>query len=325
MSDGEPPSIDKPFDDYFQDQAQLSTLLDTLVEKLRQGKSLELREQVFLSRFAKSVHARAVGSEFRSRISRMTRLASHFHNEVTLAALSNPAIADRLEAAIATGRRETGWVLSADIRNSTELMLRAKDASHFATFLSALSARMNSGLTNPCGYFDKFTGDGWLAFFADGLCGSLAELYALNASAFCQGEFSKVLNDYSPALFGAERPRTGLGIGLAYGEVQFVEIAKQKTIVGEAVVWACRLSGCPAGRTYLTKESMMRVREKYPQLGAKFRAVQQVVKPKGRRVVGWWRGDLSDFPELELVAPEWYLELNPDLMPLPKTRSSYSE
>jgi class 3 adenylate cyclase len=325
MSNGEPPDLDKPFDEYFQDQTHLSTLLGKLAEKLRQGKSLELQEQVFLSRFAKSVHARSVGSEFRSRISRMTRLASHFHNEVTLAALSNPSIADRLEAAIATGKRETGWVLAADIRNSTELMLRAKDASPFATFLSALSERMNSGLTYPCGYFDKFTGDGWLAFFADGLCGSLAELYALNASAYCHGEFQKVLNDYSPTLFGPERPRTGLGIGLAYGEVQFVEIAKQKTIVGEAVVWACRLSGCPADRTYLTRESMMRVLGKYPQLGVTFKTVQQDVKPKGRRAVGWWRGDLSDFPELELVAPEWYLELNPDLEPFPKTHRSPAE
>jgi class 3 adenylate cyclase len=313
MSQGVPPGIHKPFDEYLQDETQLSALLGTLEEKLRQGKSLELREQEFLSRFAKSVHARAVGSEFRSRISRMTRLASHFYNEVTLAALSNPQIADRLEAAIATGKRETGWVLSADIRNSTELMLKAKDASNFAAFLSALSERMNSGLTNPCGYFDKFTGDGWLAFFSDGLCGSVAELYALNASAFCHSEFLKVLNYHSPTLFGAERPRTGLGIGLAYGEIQFVEISKQKTIVGEAVVWACRLSGCPAGRTYLTRESMMRVRTRYPQLGANFRTVQQLVKPKGRRAVGWWRGDLRDFPELELLAPEWYLELNPNL------------
>jgi class 3 adenylate cyclase len=45
----------------------------------------------------------------------------------------------------------------------------------------------------------------------------------------------------------------GLGIGLDYGETHLVHLKDGLTVVGNPVVYACRLSGAPAGVTLLNQ------------------------------------------------------------------------
>src|SRR5262249_51499148 len=63
--------------------------------------------------------------------------------------------------------RVPAFVMSIDIRRSTDLMLKARDPRLFAEFVTGLCAKLKSLIVNNYGVFDKFTGDGVLAFFPD--------------------------------------------------------------------------------------------------------------------------------------------------------------
>ena len=52
------------------------------------------------------------------------------------------------------------FVISIDIRRSTELMLKARSSNHFANFLRDLCTDLMSTISDQYGVVDKFTGDG---------------------------------------------------------------------------------------------------------------------------------------------------------------------
>jgi class 3 adenylate cyclase len=56
------------------------------------------------------------------------------------------------------------FVMSVDIRRSTEMMLRANSPEAFALFVTALCGEIESIIKDTFGVVDKFTGDGVLAF-----------------------------------------------------------------------------------------------------------------------------------------------------------------
>ena len=60
-------------------------------------------------------------------------------------------------------RQCAAFVMSVDIRRSTELMLKARSPEAFAAFITTLCADLMSIVTESLGIFDKFTGDGVLA------------------------------------------------------------------------------------------------------------------------------------------------------------------
>ena len=59
------------------------------------------------------------------------------------------------------------FVVAVDIRRSTDLMLKARTPRHFAEFTTALCVELTQVLLESGGVFDKFTGDGILAFFSN--------------------------------------------------------------------------------------------------------------------------------------------------------------
>ncbi|KKO44825.1 hypothetical protein WG68_13380 [Arsukibacterium ikkense] len=62
------------------------------------------------------------------------------------------------------GKQIEAFVVSIDIRRSTELMLKAKTASAFAKFITTLCADFDNLIKENYGVVDKFTGDGILAY-----------------------------------------------------------------------------------------------------------------------------------------------------------------
>jgi len=59
------------------------------------------------------------------------------------------------------------FVVSVDIRRSTELMLKARSPKQFASFITTLCKQLINIVTDNYGVIDKFTGDGILAFFPE--------------------------------------------------------------------------------------------------------------------------------------------------------------
>lgn len=144
------------------------------------------------------------------------------------------------------------FVMAVDIRRSTELMLKARSPEAFAAFITTLCADLTNIITESYGVFDKFTGDGVLAFFPDFYSGNEAAYYAVSAADRCHSSFRHHYQRFRRS-FSSVLTSIGLGIGIDYGSVHLVQIAGGLTVVGAPVVYACRLSSAPPGVTLVNQ------------------------------------------------------------------------
>ncbi|MCW7466059.1 hypothetical protein ND864_10105 [Leptospira levettii] len=158
---------------------------------------------------------------------------------VTNQKLSNKFLENGLEECV---------VLSIDIRRSTELMLKAKNPQLFTKFISLLSEKLKNIIIENYGVFDKFTGDGILAFFPNFFTGEDNLILAKKAADECHNAFNAIYNECRHCFITVSK-ETGLGIGFDYGEITFALINGEITIVGKPVVYACRLSSTSPNST----------------------------------------------------------------------------
>jgi len=153
-------------------------------------------------------------------------------------------------------------VVSMDIRDSTQLMLNAKNPTLFAQFISSLSLKLYELVTSNFGVYDKFTGDGLLCFFPEFYSGSDALYYAIKTAAEAHQLFYlEYEKNYQK--FSVVRADVGLGIGIDYGDTCLTSISSDLTVVGIPVVYACRLSAAPANHTFLNQSAFELLQEKY--------------------------------------------------------------
>jgi AcrR family transcriptional regulator len=144
------------------------------------------------------------------------------------------------------------FVMAIDIRRSTELRLKARDPQAFAAFLSSLCQKLAEVVKAHDGVFNQFTGDGILAYFPHFLGGVQSGAHAVNAALECHQVWLEHYRQHRH-VFRTVLLDVGLGIGIDHGEVTTVEVAELITVTGEPMVYACRLSGAPAGATYLNQ------------------------------------------------------------------------
>src|SRR5690554_1021423 len=156
-------------------------------------------------------------------------------------------------------------VISIDIRRSTELMLKAVTPQHFAKFITELSKKLSDCVKSNYGVFDKFTGDGILAFFPKFFSGDHALLFALKTAIECHKIFEDHYNEYEFS-FEMYNNEVGLGIGIECGKVAIVNNGVELTVVGTPVVYACRLAGAPSGETFLGLKAMKDIQDNFDHL-----------------------------------------------------------
>ena len=146
------------------------------------------------------------------------------------------------------------FIMSIDIRKSTELMLNAKDPKSYQGFIITLCTQLKQIILENYGVFDKFTGDGILAFFPQFYSGEDAAYCAIKAAAECHAFFSSHYKK-KRSCFTVIMKDIGLGIGIDFGETQLVNVQDWLTVIGTPVVYACRLSGAEAGHTLLNQRA----------------------------------------------------------------------
>lgn len=156
------------------------------------------------------------------------------------------------------------FVMSIDIRRSTELMLKVKEPELFAQFITVLCENLKSIILSNYGVFDKFTGDGILAFFPDFYSGPQSGLMVAKAAFECHKCFNDIYKA-SRSLFTSVLKDTGLGIGIDFGNTYVSKITNALTVVGNPVVYACRMSGANAGDTLLNQQAYEELNAKYSE------------------------------------------------------------
>jgi class 3 adenylate cyclase len=141
------------------------------------------------------------------------------------------------------------FVMAADIRESTLLMKEAVRFEQFAKIMDKFVSAVRSGIGTPGGWFDKFTGDGFLAYwiapsmpkeeyqrrFVEA-AGNLAH----TAHELIELFHRRVLEDFRRNSRNLS-DGVGLSIGLDAGPGFLVEIAGELTLVGPPVVGAVRM------------------------------------------------------------------------------------
>lgn len=194
-------------------------------------------------------------------------------------------------------------VVSIDIRRSTELMLKARKPELFSRFITELSQKLSEVILTNYGIFDKFTGDGILAFFPKFYSGEQAIIRALKAADECHKIFNQHYKN-SRECFNVFIKDVGLGIGIDYGSVTLVNTRNELTVVGIPVVYACRMGGAKAGETLLNqpaKEEITKLSNNY----IKVTETEINIKNEGVALAYLIEIHHSSF---EVPKPEWTLE-----------------
>ncbi len=206
-------------------------------------------------------------------------------------------------ASLFTERSECdAFVISVDIRRSTELMLTAVSSELYAEFITTLTEKLSDCITDNFGIFEKFTGDGVLAFFPDFYSGDDALLFALRTSAQCHKVFIDHFGLYNE-YFSVDIAQTGLGIGIDTGRISLTTINGDLSIVGTPVVYACRYSAAPAGKTFLTERAYIQAKD-VPGSGLQFSPVTVEIKHEGNAPA---YEIISSGNLLSLQKPDWDL------------------
>lgn len=201
------------------------------------------------------------------------------------------------------GQEWDAFVLSVDIRRSTELMLKARSPQDFASFISELCTLLRAVVLDNYGVFDKFTGDGILASFPIFYSGKDAIYHSLRAAKQCHEVFADVyLRNRNR--FNSVLKNVGLGIGIDYGRVGLLKIGGGLTVVGTPVVYACRLGGAPAGKTVLNQPAFEQAKN---ILQACFRYDEVTIEVKNEGAfIAYEASIISDF---KAAMPEWLSEI----------------
>ena len=141
------------------------------------------------------------------------------------------------------------FVMAADIRESTTLMKEAVRFERFALVMDKFVTSVRQGIRRSGGWFDKFTGDGFLAYWIvqNGPGDEYEERFVQavgdivhTAHTLIELFHRRVLEDFrsnSRNLSGG----VGLSMGLDAGPGYLVKIADELTVVGSPVVGAVRM------------------------------------------------------------------------------------
>lgn len=167
---------------------------------------------------------------------------------------------DTLRSKFANNVECSAFVMSVDIRRSTELMLKARNPLLFAQFITGLCREFETIIKEQYGVFDKFTGDGVLAFFPDFFSGVDAGYHCMLTADRCHTAFQKHYHE-ARTTFSTVLDEIGLGIGIDFGSARLVQLAGALTIVGAPVVYACRMASAPAGITLLNQPAYEQINQ----------------------------------------------------------------
>ena len=156
--------------------------------------------------------------------------------------ISRKELARLLDAGDQTGIH----VVIGDIRGSTHLMREAISSREYAIITTSFTEKMRQLAQDSSGWFDKFTGDGFVIYW---VYGSRPSKFLKEVMSFCRHAHEYFEGDIFPAHRKNARnlpAHVGLALGVDSGRCALEEIAGDFTIIGHAVVGATRMAEAAA-------------------------------------------------------------------------------
>jgi class 3 adenylate cyclase len=156
---------------------------------------------------------------------------------------------DELLDSVIDGEPIQMFVMAADIRESTTLMKESIKFERFALVMDKFVTSVRRGIRSSGGWFDKFTGDGFLAYWIvqDAPPDDYEEQFVQTAGHITHTAHTlielfhrRVLEDFRANSRNLSAG-VGLSMGLDGGPGYLVKIADELTVVGPPVVGAVRM------------------------------------------------------------------------------------
>jgi class 3 adenylate cyclase len=179
-------------------------------------------------------------------------------------------------------------IVVADIRKSQEFMIHSLPG-FYSQYISQFFWKCRSTIDRAGGIFDKFTGDGFIAYFnpavskavntrpGDYIADFLDCLLAIDAFA------SKLIDEWVSYISRVPPGRLGLAIGADHGRIEFQNARRHLVAVGEGIVWASRLAECANGGEVLINNQLYQML-KQRDTGA---YTERTITPKDGPMSAW--------------------------------------
>jgi class 3 adenylate cyclase len=152
-----------------------------------------------------------------------------------------PPIPEQMEQIMEWASKRDTIVVVGDIRRSQDMMKYAAGERDFLRRMEKFLQKTRKMLRAHCGLFDKFTGDGFLAYFNRNLCNWQQVDYVRCFIGFLseyQAFTTKYFELWQRTLKKLPRERVGLAIGADLGSVTLHNEEDHLIAIGEPVVWA---------------------------------------------------------------------------------------
>ena len=136
-------------------------------------------------------------------------------------------------------------VVVGNIKRLPDLMTYAIDGNSFSSFMVRFIERTRMLIDEYLGVFDKFTEDGFIAYFCKAICetSNLDFVDCFLNFVKTELEFAEVLfQEWGSTIRKLPSHPIGLSLGADMGSVLLQDLASQLLAVGEPLVWSRRLS-----------------------------------------------------------------------------------
>lgn len=160
----------------------------------------------------------------------------------------HPALLNQMDGAFADQMSHSDTIaIVADIRRSQDLITYSR-TQDYSTKIIEFIANVKDIILSNNGIFDKFTGDGFIAYFNKCMCESTNSDYYNQAWMACVRimEYANAFfDDWTRYLRKVPEEKIGLSIGIDSGDILYTILDHQLFAVGEPSVWATRM--CSVG------------------------------------------------------------------------------
>jgi class 3 adenylate cyclase len=136
-------------------------------------------------------------------------------------------------------------VVVGDIRRSQDLMTYAATPDDFSRRMVVFIQKTRDLIDENAGFFDKFTGDGFIVYFNEALCRAAGRSHIDRFLSFvkAQSAFGQDLfQDWAGLIRKRPTGPIGLAMGADIGRVAFHDVHDHLVAVGDAIVWAARMA-----------------------------------------------------------------------------------
>jgi len=135
--------------------------------------------------------------------------------------------------------------LIGDIRRSQDLMTYSTDPDDYSDKMEQFITTTRKLIDKNYGFFDKFTGDGFIVYFNEVMCNHTNLSFIDCFINFIRDEMKFAIpffENWERSIRRRPTIKIGLALGADVGKIEFKDIKNHLIAVGDAIVWGTRMA-----------------------------------------------------------------------------------